>query len=236
MLNLYGKYFLFSSPLHAAGFCMVIVLIVFTSVLQVTTDLYKIHLQSLSGNSVQILIKLFSSIASHANELNSNRILQLQLQRVCSVVEVSEPPIVHFENESYQNFVNFLYDLLVNNSPLYEEKIVEQQLVFVCEKVLKIYLDCAGESLQKKPENNCVLHWSVPLGSAKKEELAARTPLVLSVLRILNSLEQDSFRSYIHQVLPLLVEFIRSEHSSGEVQQVLSNIFVSSIGPLITKW
>ncbi|KAI5679581.1 hypothetical protein M9H77_00808 [Catharanthus roseus] len=205
-------------------------------VIQVTTDLYKIHLQSLSGNSVQILIKLFSSIASHANELNSNRILQLQLQRVCSVVEVSEPPIVHFENESYQNFVNFLYDLLVNNSPLYEEKIVEQQLVFVCEKVLKIYLDCAGESLQKKPENNCVLHWSVPLGSAKKEELAARTPLVLSVLRILNSLEQDSFRSYIHQVLPLLVEFIRSEHSSGEVQQVLSNIFVSSIGPLITKW
>lgn len=204
-------------------------------VMQVTHDLYKIHLQSLSGDTVNVLIKLFASIASHAHELNSNRVLQLQLQRVCSILEISEPPVVHFETETYQNNVNFLYDLHVSNSPVYKEKKVEQHLVSLCEEVLMMYLECAGESPDKKSENKSVLHWAVPLGSAKKEELAARTPLVLSVLHILNGLEPDSFKRHSHQLLPLLINFIQSEHSSREVQQVLSTIFQSCIGPLITN-
>lgn len=203
--------------------------------LQVANDLYKMHLQSLSGDTVNVLIKLFSSIASHAHELNCNKALQLQLQRVCSILEITEPPVVHFETETYQIYVNFLYDLHVRSSPLYEEKKVEQHLVSLCEEVLMMYLECAGESPNKKSENKSVLHWAVPLGSAKKEELAARTPLVLSVLRVLNGLEQDSFRRHSHQLLPLLVNFIRSEHSSMEVQQVLSTIFQSCVGPLITN-
>ncbi|KAL3514922.1 hypothetical protein ACH5RR_021824 [Cinchona calisaya] len=205
-------------------------------IIQVASDLHKMHSQPLSVPTMNILIEIFSLVATHAHELNSNRVLQLKLQRVCSILEVSDPPMVHFDNESYQNYLNFLSDLLAYNPAVCEEKNIERQLVSVCEKVLQIYLECAGESVQGKPVNAHVCHWSLPLGSAKKEELAARTPLVLSVFRILSGLERDCLGRYIPQLFPILVDFVRSEHSSGEVQKVLSNIFESFIGPLIIKW
>lgn len=194
------------------------------------------HSQPLSADTMIILVEVFSAVATHAHELNSNRILHLKLQRVCSILEVSDPPLVHFENESYQNYLNFLSDLLAYSPSLYEEKNIEQQLVSVCERILLRYLECAGGSVQSKPMNAPVCHWSLPLGSAQKEELAARTPLVLSVFRVLNGLERDCFRRYIPQLFPILVDFVRSEHSSGEVQKVLSSIFESCVGPLIIKW
>ncbi|XP_027089655.1 brefeldin A-inhibited guanine nucleotide-exchange protein 1-like isoform X1 [Coffea arabica] len=202
-------------------------------IIQVASDLYKLHSQPLSADSMIILIEVFSSVATHAHQLNSNKVLQLKLQRVCSILEVSDPPMVHFENESYQNYLNFLSDLLACNPSLYGEKNMEQQLLAVCEKILQIYLECAGESVQSKAANAPVHQWNLPLGSAKKEELAARTPLVLSVFRILSGLERDCFRKYIPRLFPILVNFVRSEHSSGEVQKVLSSIFESCIGPLI---
>ncbi|XP_027087520.2 brefeldin A-inhibited guanine nucleotide-exchange protein 1-like isoform X2 [Coffea arabica] len=202
-------------------------------IIQVASDLYKLHSQPLSADSMIILVEVFSSVATHAHQLNSNKVLQLKLQRVCCILEVSDPPMVHFENESYQNYLNFLSDLLACNPSLYGEKNMEQQLLAVCEKILQIYLECAGESVQSKAANAPVHQWNLPLGSAKKEELAARTPLVLSVFRILSGLERDCFRKYIPRLFPILVNFVRSEHSSGEVQKVLSSIFESCIGPLI---
>nr|GMC81207.1 brefeldin A-inhibited guanine nucleotide-exchange protein 1 [Ipomoea batatas] len=160
--------------------------------------------------------------------------LELKLQRACSILEIPEPPLLHFENESYQNYINFLHDLLVNNRRLGKEKNLEPELVSVCEKILRIYLDCAGlSSVQQQAVNKPKLHWIPPLGSAKKEELAARTPLVLSVLHILSSLEGNTFKKYASQLFPLLVDLVRSEHSSGEVQRVLSGVFQSCIGPII---
>lgn len=148
------------------------------------------------------------------------------------MLEISGPPLVHFENESYKNYLNFLHDLLVN-CPLSEEKNVEGELVSVCKKVLQIYLECSG--FEYVPQNKPKAHGILPLGSAKKEELAARTPLVLSVMRILSSLERESFRRHASQLFPLLVDLVRSEHSSMEVQRVLSSIFQSCIGPLVCK-
>lgn len=147
--------------------------------------------------------------------------------------EISGPPLVHFENESYKSYLNFLHDLLVNSPSLSEEKNVEGELISVCKQVLQTYLGCSGFEYvtQDKPRVNCVL----PLGSAKKEELAARTPLVLSVMRILGSLGRNSFRRHVSQLFPLLVGLVRSEHSSMEVQRVLSSIFQSCIGPLVCK-
>ncbi|KAA8546194.1 hypothetical protein F0562_020912 [Nyssa sinensis] len=205
-------------------------------IIQVMTDLYKMHPQSLSVCNVTILLEIFSSVASHAHQLNSETILQLKLQRACSILEISEPPMVHFENESYQNYLSFLHDLLLNNPSLSEEINVEAQLVSVCEKVLQIYLECAGSgSVEQKVANKPVLHWILPLGSAKKEELAARTSLVVLALRFLSGLESDSFRTHVSQLFPFLVDLVRSEHSSGEVQRVLSYMFQSCIGPIIMK-
>lgn len=198
------------------------------------TDLYKMHWRSLSVNTVTILLEIFSSISSHSHELNSQNALLLKLDKICSILEISEPPLVHFENESYKNYLNFLHDLLMNSPSLSEEKNVEAELVSVCKKVLQIYLECSGfEYDSQKAINKPMMHCFLPLGSAKKEELAARTPLVLSVMRILGSLERDSFRRHASKLFPLFVDLVRSEHSSLEVQRVLSNIFQSCIGPIV---
>ncbi|KAI3447875.1 hypothetical protein Pfo_004540 [Paulownia fortunei] len=203
-------------------------------IIQVVTDLYKMYWRSLSVNIVTILLEIYSSISSHSQELNSQTTLLLKLDKVCSILEISDPPLVHFENESYKNYLNFLHDLLMNSPSLSEEKNVEAELVSVCKKVLQRYLECSGFGyISRKAINKPMIHRFLPLGSAKKEELAARTPLVLSVMRILGSLESDSFRKYVSQLFPLFADLVRSEHSSLEVQRVLSNIFQSCIGPII---
>ncbi|KAH6767305.1 SEC7-like guanine nucleotide exchange family protein [Perilla frutescens var. hirtella] len=205
-------------------------------VIQVVADLYKMHWKSLSANIVTVLIEIFSSISSHSRELNSQTTLLLKFDKVCSMLEISGPPLVHFENESYKNYLTFLHDLLVNSPSLSEEKNVEGELVSVCKKVLQMYLECSGfEYVSKKGMNKPTVHCILPLGTAKKEELAARTPIVLVVMRILGSLERDSFRRHVSQLFPLFVDLVRSEHSSLEVQRLLSNIFQSCIGPIVCK-
>lgn len=204
-------------------------------ILQVVTDLYKMHWQTLSVGSVTILLETYSSIASHSHELNSKTSLLLKLEKACHALEITDPPLVHFENESYQNYINFLHDLLMNNSSLCEERNIEAELVSVCEQVLKIYLNCAGFGSANNAVSKHVRHSFLTLGSAKKEELAARTPLVLLVMRILCGMERDSFRIYVSQLFPLLADLVRSEHNSQEVQLVLSHIFQSCIGPLLMQ-
>ncbi|KAI3969634.1 hypothetical protein MKX01_020195 [Papaver californicum] len=208
-------------------------------IIQVITELYQTHQQSLTAGNITILLEVFSSVASHAHELSSQTLVQLKLQKVCSVLEVSEPPTVHFENESYQSYINFLKALLSNNPSLSEEMGIETKLISICEKAIQIYLSCApgGGShrfKQQQAENHqIVLHWTLPLGTAKKEELAARTPLVLSGLRALCGLERDSFSKYASRVFPLIVDLVKSEHSSTEVQYVLRDMFLSYIGPIV---
>ncbi|KAK4423997.1 Brefeldin A-inhibited guanine nucleotide-exchange protein 1 [Sesamum alatum] len=205
-------------------------------IIQVATDLYKIHQQSLPVNIVTVLLEIFSSTASHSNKLNSQTTLLLKLEKVCSILDISDPPLVHFENESYRNYLNFLHDLLMNSPSMSEEKNVEAELVSVCEKVLQIYLECSGlRYASQKVIHTSRIHCFLPLGSAKKEELAARTPLVLTVMQTLGSLGRDIFRRRVLQLFPLFVDLVRSEHSSPEVQRVLSNMFQSCIGPLVMK-
>ncbi|XP_068323056.1 brefeldin A-inhibited guanine nucleotide-exchange protein 1 isoform X2 [Pyrus communis] len=205
-------------------------------IIQVATDLYKLHLESLSVGNISILLEIFSLIASHAHQLNSETILHKKLQKVCSVLELTSPPLVHFENDSYKNYLSFLQNALVDNPSLLKEMNIEAKLVGVCESILQIYLKCTGlHSAEQRPADQPILHWILPLGTAKKEELAARTDIAVSALQVLNSLEKVSFRRHVSRLFPLFVDLVRSEHASGEVQLVLSNIFQSCIGPIIMQ-
>lgn len=205
-------------------------------IIQVATDIYKICRQAFLASIITTLTETFSMIASHAHQLNSEKMLLMKLQKACSILEISEPPVVHFENESYQNYLNFLQHLVMDNPSVAEELNIEQQLVGVCEKILQIYLNCAGlQNAPQKQSSQPVLHWILPLGSAQKDELAARTSLAVSALQVLGGLGTDSFRKYISQFFPLLVDLVRSEHSSGDIQRVLSYMFQSCIGPIIMK-
>ncbi|XVE66470.1 hypothetical protein DITRI_Ditri08aG0082100 [Diplodiscus trichospermus] len=205
-------------------------------IMQVITDIYKTHQQFLSAANIIILVEIFSSIASHAQQLNSETTLQKKIQKACSILELSDPPMVHFENEAYQNYLNFLQDIVKNNLSVSEELNLESLLVAVCEKIMQIYLNCTDYHLApKKSVEKPVAHWILPLGLGKREELAARTPLLVSALKVLSGLERDSFKKYVANFFHLLLDLVRSEHSSGEVQRVLSNIFLSCIGLLIMQ-
>ncbi|EEE66036.1 brefeldin A-inhibited guanine nucleotide-exchange protein 1 isoform X1 [Oryza sativa Japonica Group] len=204
-------------------------------VVQGIIKLYEEHRKYLSSDHINILLEMISAIATHASEVSSESSLLLKFHKACSLMEVSEPAIVHFENESYQTYLKLLQALFRDYPSMSEEMDIESQILRVCEKILRIYLQCA----QREPSNealhrNASIHCIVPLGAAKKEELAARTSLVLLVMQLLGNLEEDSFRRVLPWFFPLLVDLIRCEHSSGEVQHALYKIFQSSIGPMLT--
>ena len=202
---------------------------------QVITDLYKSHTQPFSEANISIILDIFSSVATHSQKLNSNTVLHKKLQKACSILEISDPPVVHFENESYRSYLNFLQNMLADSPSLTNATLVESELVVVCEQILHIYLKCTGAPSEKKEPNQPVLHWILPLGSAKKEEVAARTSLVVSALEVIRGFERDLFKRCVQRLFPLLVDLVRSEHSSGEVQLVLSSILQSCIGPIIMQ-
>ncbi|XP_022989285.1 brefeldin A-inhibited guanine nucleotide-exchange protein 1-like [Cucurbita maxima] len=204
-------------------------------IIQVITDLYKSHTQPFSEANISIILDIFSSVATHSQKLNSNTVLHKKLQKACSILEISDPPVVHFENESYRSYLNFLQNMLAESPSLTNATLVESELVVVCEQILHIYLKCTGVPSEKKEPNQPVLHWILPLGSAKKEEVAARTSLVVSALEVIRRFERDLFKRCVQRLFPLLVDLVRSEHSSGEVQLVLSSILQSCIGPIIMQ-
>ncbi|CAN1305055.1 Brefeldin A-inhibited guanine nucleotide-exchange protein 1 [Linum perenne] len=199
---------------------------------QVAIDLYRTHLKYLSESNIGIIIEMFRTVASHAHELNCETFRLRKLQRACSTMEISDPPMVHFENESYQNYLSLLQDLIVDKPWACKDMKVESRLVEVCIEILQIYLKCTG-SPSSTSENRPVGQSVLPLGAAKKEEVVARTSLLVSALQGLSGLERETFGKHVKEFFPLLVDLVRSEHSSGEVQRALSNIFTSCIGPIV---
>jgi brefeldin A-inhibited guanine nucleotide-exchange protein len=182
-----------------------------------------------------IMLEMLSAITSHASEVSSESALLTKFHKSCSLLEVPEPAVIHFENESYQSYLKILQALLHDNPSLSRDMNTESQIMLVSEKILRTYLNCAGHEPSKDASGrDLVVHWALPLGAAKKEELSARTSVVLHVMRLLGGLERECFRRNLPLLFPLLANLIRCEHSSGEVQVALYGIFQSSIGPIIS--
>ncbi|KAJ0681966.1 putative Sec7 domain, armadillo-like helical, sec7 domain superfamily protein [Helianthus annuus] len=201
-------------------------------IMQVATDLYNMQQHLLKASSVKIVLELFSQTVSHAHELSANTGLHLKLQRACSILEITDPPVVHFENESYQNILNLLHHLLTSDPSLSEEMGIEAQLFSICREIIQMYLSCCKLEQQQLQQQKPV-HWILPLNSAVKDELGVRTSLLVSALRVLSEVDRERFRRYASALFPLLVELVRCEHTSREVQPVLSNLFQTCIGPII---
>ena len=201
---------------------------------QAITKLYEEQGKYLDVEHISILLEMISAIATHASEVSSDSLLQMKFHKACSLLEASEPAVVHFENETYQSYLKLLQALLHGYPFLSEDMQIESRILDACEKILRTYLKCAGHGQSDEAsDSDPALHRVVPLGVAKKEELAARTPLVLVVMQLLRNLEKNSFRRVLPRFFPLLVDLIRCEHSSGDVQHALYTIFRSSIGPMI---
>ncbi|XP_044961916.1 brefeldin A-inhibited guanine nucleotide-exchange protein 1-like [Hordeum vulgare subsp. vulgare] len=203
-------------------------------IVQGIIKLYEEQGKYLHAEHISILLEMISSIATHASEVSSDSSLQMKFHKACSLLEASEPTVVHFENETYQSYIKLLQAVLHGYPFLSEGMDIESRLLDACEKILRTYLKCAGNGpSDEASHDNQTLHCIVPLGAAKQEELSARTPLVLLAMQLLHNLEKNSFRRVLPRFFPLLIDLIRCEHSSGDVQHALYKIFKSSIGPMI---
>ncbi|XP_042435949.1 brefeldin A-inhibited guanine nucleotide-exchange protein 1-like [Zingiber officinale] len=204
-------------------------------IVQVVKKLYEVHRKCFSAAHVSILLDILTSIASHSSEVSSETTTHQKLQKACSLLEIPDPPVVHFENESYRNLLKFLQTILIEDPALSDELKIESLVVFVCQKIFKIYLNCAGRQPTDCEISDAVptVHGILHLGSAKKEELAARTSLLVLALQVLGGLRQDSFRRNLRIVFPSMVSLVSCEHSSNAVQDELHDIFHTSIGPLL---
>ncbi|KAJ3679015.1 hypothetical protein LUZ60_017026 [Juncus effusus] len=199
------------------------------SLLQCVYKVYNRFWRCFSSPHVSLIIEILSSISCHASKITSETSLQSKFHQACNLLETSEPATIHFENEAYQSYLKFLQSLLHDDPSLSVQMQIEPMIVSVCEKILKMYLNCATETA---PEGK-KLHWTLPLASGRKDELAARTTLVLLVMKMLNEMDRGQFERNLPCFFPLLVRLVRCEHGSGEVQRVLQEIFKYSIGPIL---
>ncbi|EPS69736.1 hypothetical protein M569_05025 [Genlisea aurea] len=203
--------------------------------LQVVTNLYNKLWPILSHEGISVVLGILSSATAHSHELRSEtrELVKLEKASSSSVLDTPpEPPAIQFENEAYENYLNLVHHLYTNNPSFTEENQMEAELIAVCEKILRLYIDSAGGLSRRGVSKR---HVVLPLGAARKEELVTRTSLASSVMRILDSLESRSFGKYADRLFPLLVDLVRSQHTSPELQRLLSGIFRNCIGPIIMR-
>ncbi|WZZ23781.1 hypothetical protein YC2023_007182 [Brassica napus] len=202
---------------------------VLSQIVEVVSELYRRNQYSLPASHVDILADIFSCIASHAQQLNTDTVLRRKFKRACSVQNLTQPQLLNFENEANKSYMTFLQDMVTCNPDVSKELELESRLVTECSKVVKIYLNCTGQHQQQtKP-----IHWILPMEFDRTEEAKARTSLLVSSLEALCSLEAESLKRHVSSVFPLLVDLVKTEHCSPQVPYALSNVLKSCIGPIL---
>ncbi|XP_078432410.1 SEC7-like guanine nucleotide exchange family protein [Wolffia australiana] len=190
------------------------------------TKMYEVHSGSLSEVHVVALLDALSSMANQAGASAESAALRRNLRRACGRLDVAHPPLVHFQNEALLARLDFIVSARANET---QKLSLEPQLVAAVAKIVETYLACAAGGRRAGGGGL----WEVPLGARRREELAARAPPLVAAVRTLARLEKDAFRRHIPCLFPSLVELVRCEHSSGEVQLALGDVFESFIGPII---
>lgn len=199
-------------------------------------DIYVMYRPQLSAKNTVILYDAVHTVAFHAHKINADPTLRSKLQELGPMVQMQDPPLLRLENESYQMCLTFLQNLAIDKPPTYEESVVESYLVDLCEEVLLLYIEiaCSGqmtpESSPGGPHN-----WSIPLGSGKRRELAARAPLIVATLQAICSLGDSLLEKNMACFLPLLSSLISCEHGSNEVQLALSKMLSLSVGSVLLR-
>lgn len=194
------------------------------------------HREQLSVANTMVLVESLHSIGSHAHRINSDHALRSKLQELGTISQMPDPPLLRLESESYQASLNLLQNLIVDKSIHNKEVEIEVRLVELCEEVLLVYLETASTgALPESHSEQSKPHWIIPLGSAKRRELASRAPLVVASLQAISGLKDSSFERSLSRFFPLMANLISCEHGSGEVQLALSDMLSSWVGPILLK-
>ena len=202
--------------------------------LQAVMEIYNMFRSHLSAKNNLVLFAAMHDVASSSHKINSNAVLRSKLLEFGSMTQMQDPPLLRLENESYQICFTFLQNLILDRPPSYDEAQVESYLVDLCQEVLQFYIETA-QSVQMSVSSLGQPQWSIPLGSGKRRELAARAPLIVATLQAVCSLEEHSFEKNLDRFFPLLSSLISCEHGSNEVQVALSDMLSSSVGPILLR-
>lgn len=204
--------------------------------IQSIMEVYNMHREQLSVANTMVLVESLHSIGSHAHRINSDHALRSKLQELGTISQMPDPPLLRLESESYQASLNLLQNLIVDKSIHNKEVEIEARLVELCEEVLLVYLETASTgALPESHSEQSKPHWIIPLGSAKRRELASRAPLVVASLQAISGLKDSSFERSLSRFFPLMANLISCEHGSGEVQLTLSDMLSSWVGPILLK-
>lgn len=204
--------------------------------IQSIMEVYNMHREQLSVANTMVLVESLHSIGSHAHRINSDHALRSKLQELGTISQMPDPPLLRLESESYQASLNLLQNLIVDKSIHNKEVEIEARLVELCEEVLLVYLETASTgALPESHSEQSKPHWIIPLGSAKRRELASRAPLVVASLQAISGLKDSSFERSLSRFFPLMANLISCEHGSGEVQLALSDMLSSWVGPILLK-
>ncbi|KAF8380416.1 hypothetical protein HHK36_027902 [Tetracentron sinense] len=205
--------------------------------IQAVMEIYNMYRAQLSAKNTIVLFDALHVVASHAHQINNDSNLRSKIQELGSITQMQDPPLMRLENESYQICLTLLQNLILDRPPSYEEVEVEAYLIDLCREVLQLYLDTAlsGQIFEPSADGHQRSHWLIPLGSAKRRELAARAPLVVATLQAICRLQDSSFEKNLGRFFPLLSSLIRCEHGSSEVQVALGDILSSSVGPVLLR-
>lgn len=197
-------------------------------------EVYNMYRSQISAKNTLILFEALHAVACHAHKVNSDSDLRSKLQDLGSMTQMQDPPLLRLENESYQLCLMLLQNIAVDRPPNGDLD-VEPYLVDLCREILEVYLTTANTKLGEASTSAAQpgIHWVIPVGSAKRRELAARAPIVVSALRAVCGLGDTSFKKNLVQFFPLIAGLISCEHGSNEVQLELSHMLSSSVGPIL---
>ncbi|RDX96898.1 Brefeldin A-inhibited guanine nucleotide-exchange protein 2, partial [Mucuna pruriens] len=203
--------------------------------IQAVMEIYNMYRSNLSTKVMLVLYDALHDVALHAHQINSNTILRSKLQEFGSMTQMQDPPLLRLENESYQICLTFLQNLILDKPPDYEVNEVDSHLIQLCQEVLEFYIEVASFGQKSESSHGRQPHWLIPLGSGKRRELAARSPLVVATLHAICSLGDISFEKNLSHFFPLISSLVRCEHGSKEVQIALSDMLSLSVGPVLLQ-
>ncbi|MCO5607712.1 hypothetical protein L7F22_061911 [Adiantum nelumboides] len=204
---------------------------------QAANEIYNMHGCRLTASHTMLLLDMLHDMAIHSHKVNGNFQLRSKLQKLQSVTQFTDPPLLRLESESYQVYLTLLQRLPLDKPELAKDVEVESRLVELCEEVLQVYINTATagpyHSLQTEPPSGG--HWKIPIGSSRRRELASRGPLVVATLQAICGLKDFSVDKTLKQFFPLLASLISCEHGSGDVLIALSDMFSTWISPIVLQ-
>eukprot|EP00958_Prasinococcus_capsulatus_P017463 scaffold1971_cov374-Prasinococcus_capsulatus_cf.AAC.3 len=135
---------------------------------------------------------------------------------------LEDPPLLRLEVEGMQVYLAVLQDTCNAEWPSGENAqwldSVEQRMFQLCREIIVSYVLSQQENADGK------------MDSVQRRELAARTPLLVSVLKTMQALDESLFRKHVKDFYPLLSDMIKSEVTLPEVRPVIE-VFTPTPAP-----